>query len=480
VVPCCTAHVPRLFRRYSSVPTISFVMGIVNGFPAILGFTAVLATSAILALEVVLACELWSSTSPARIVAVIAFIAEAIVLILLVIKLAKYVRGTNGYNTSNRLGVWFALDLVASVLASVLSVALLILIGKSGDLPKAILAIPLTNALIGSSIALGFAFAGQLLFVVIYFVQHRLPDYDRAFSLHTNEEGRLSPQLPMRVKTVPYARTKPAQSKINERGSSEYSSRPGTSGGRSAAETITSYSGSLSSVVRPTESRTRLLSHSARSGRRPGSLDSNAYRERTSVTEDGFDSWDTSSVDPHNRQMVLETSSPIRARFLETIPASPTTSRSPSPGSPLDLELPKRGRNQSCSPLPGTQHERTLTPQLPQPSEGELHIHPLFRSDSPGPPPAATPGTVVVAAPNAGQFITGKSVTRMRSGSLPNSPSPLSRQGSYESFRKTPSPYHDRLQVEGVNEERKMTPPIPEWVLNAGSRTSLAEYQSKR
>ncbi|KAI0455519.1 hypothetical protein F5B21DRAFT_503331 [Xylaria acuta] len=447
-------------------------------FPIVLGIAALLATAAILALEVVLAYGTWSSTSPARILAVIAFVAEAIVLILLITKLTKYVRGTNGHRSRDLWSTWFASDLVVSVLASVVSVALLIVIGKAKDLPKNIANVPPINLVIGSAIALGFAFTGQLFFVVVYFVLHRLPDSEQAHSLHTNDEGRLSPQLPMRVKSVPYERTKPAlsQTRLHERRSSEFSSRPGTSGGRSAAETISSFSGSLSSVVRPMGSRTRLLSNTSKSGRRPGSLDSNGYRDRNSVTEDGFDSWDTSSVDPRNRQMVLETSSPIRTRFLETIPASPTTSRSPSPGCPLDLEPPKRGRrDRSYSPVPRAQQERIVTPP-----ESELHIHPLFRSDSPGPPPATTPGTVVVAAPNAGQIITGKSVTRMRSGSLPNSPSPLSRQGSYESVRKTPSPNNDRLRPEDVGGEgRKMTPPIPEWVLNAGSRTSLAEYQSK-
>ncbi|KAK5627926.1 hypothetical protein RRF57_003641 [Xylaria bambusicola] len=177
--------------------------------------------------------------------------------------------------------------------------------------------------------------------------------------------------------------------------------------------------------------------------------------------------------------MVLETSSPIRTRFLETIPASPTTSRSPSPGCPLDLVPPnrgRRGRSYSPVPRPGPPRERGATS-----SESQLHIHPLFRSDSPGPPPAVTPGTVVVAAPNAGQFITGKSVNRMRSGSLPNPVSPLSRNGSHESFRKTAGINGDRLQPEEVGgEERKMTPPIPDWVLNAGSKSSLSEYQVKR
>jgi len=457
-------------------------MNRLRAFLVALGFVAILATAAILSLEVVLAYGLWPSTSSTRIVAVVALVVEAIVLALLILKLARYSLASSNHNPKDPSGIWFALDLIASVLASLLSVALLILIGKAGDSPESILAIPSTNALIGSSIALGFAFTGQIFFFVIYFVLHRLPEPDQALSLHTNEEGRLSPQLPMRMKSVPYSRTKPAlsQVKLKERGSSEYSSRPGTSGGRSAVETIHSLSGSFSNIVRPIGSRTRLLSYGSKSGRRPDSLDSDPYRDRNSETEDGFDSWDTSSVDPHNRQMVLETSSPIRSRFLETIPASPTTSRSPSPGCPLDLEPPKRGPNRSYSPLPRTPQERNMTPQPGHPSESELNIHPLFRSDSPGPLPAATPGTVVVAAPNAGQFITGKSVTRMRSGSLPNSPSPLSRQGSYESFRKTPSPNYDRLRPEEAAEERKMTPPIPEWVLNAGSKTSLAEYPSKR
>ncbi|RWA09861.1 hypothetical protein EKO27_g5226 [Xylaria grammica] len=450
-------------------------MGFFLAFPAVLGLAAALATVAILTLEIIITCGLWSTLSPARIVALIAFVAEAIELGLLVIKLIKYLRGVNGYYSKDTWGVWFASDLIVSVLASVVSVALLVLIGKAEDLPKAISNIPLTNVVVGSSIALGFAFAGQLLFVVVYFVLNRLPDSEQALSLHTNEEGRMSPQPQMRVKSVPYDRTKPAlsQARLSEQGSSEYLSRPGTSSGRSA-ETVTSISGSLSGVVRPMGSKTKLLSNGSRPGRRPGSLDSNTYRDRVSVAEDGFDSWDTSSVDPHNRQMVLETSSPIRTRFLETIPASPTTSRSPSPGCPLDLEPPKRGRRErSYSPGPRAQQDRN-----PTLSDTELHIHPLFRSDSPGPPPAVTPGTVVIAAPNAGQFITGLSVNRMRSGSLP---SPLSRQGSRESFRKVSSTNNDRLQPQDVAAgERKMTPPIPEWVLNAGSKSSLTEYQSKR
>ncbi|KAJ3554686.1 hypothetical protein NPX13_g10549 [Xylaria arbuscula] len=439
-------------------------MGLFPPFPAIIGLVAVLATATILALEVVITCGIWSATSPARIVAVIAFIAETIVLGLLFLKLVKYFRGLN-YRPRDLWGVWFALDLVASVLASVVSVTLLILVAKAQDLPKTITNVPLANVVTGSSIALGFSFISQLLFIVVYFVMNRLPESEQALSLHTNEEGRISPQLPMRVKTVPYERTKPAisQTRLNERGSSDYTSRPGTSSGRSAAETITSFSGSLSGVVRPIGSRTRLLSNGSRTGRRPDSLDSNTFRDRISVVEDGW-SW------KRLRLSVLDS----WRRFPPALLAAAVPALAFRWTSNLRNVA---GESEAIAPVPRPPPDRSATP-----SESQLHIHPLFRSDSPGPPPAVTPGTVVVAAPNAGQFITGRSVTRMRSGSLPVSPvSPLSRNASNESFRKTAGINGDRLQPENVGgEERKMTPPIPDWVLNAGSKSSLSEYQVKR
>lgn len=45
----------------------------------------------------------------------------------------------------------------------------------------------------------------------------------------------------------------------------------------------------------------------------------------------------------------------------------------------------------------------------------ESNIHPLFRSGSRSPPPTATPSTMVVAAPDAGQTITVSTLQRMRS-----------------------------------------------------------------
>ncbi|KAH9900391.1 hypothetical protein F4778DRAFT_781930 [Xylariomycetidae sp. FL2044] len=443
--------------------------------PAALGTIGLLATSAIFALDVVLAHGLWASGSPVRIAAVIASCFEAAVVVILLILLPSQVRGSTEYGSRKRKGAWFALSIVASVLATAATVALLVSMSQTDDLPETILGTPLTNFLIGSSVALGLAFAGQLVFFVVYFVSARSSDSDPALSLHTTEDGHRT--LKMRVKSIPYSRTQPANRSFGEKlPVMDYQSRPGSS--RSAAETISSIQSSLANMVRPMGSQRRLLSTSSKSRRRAASIDSNSYRERSSVIENGFDSWDTSSVDPNNRQTVIDAASPVRTRFLglETIPASPAPSRSTSPGFPLDP--PERcRRSRSYSPVPRPLAQQSLTSLT---SMDEQHIHPLFRSDSPVPPPAATPGTVVLAAPGAGQTISERSISRMRSGSLPTAPSPLSRQGSYDSFRKTPSPNMERLRVEDVAEERKMTPPIPEWILSAGSRTSLAEYETRK
>ncbi|KAI2612609.1 uncharacterized protein GGS25DRAFT_126397 [Hypoxylon fragiforme] len=445
-------------------------------FAIALGTIALLATAATLALEAIIAYGSWAIDSSVKTAAVVASAWQSLMLILLTTFLSRCFKRTTEYGQRKANGVWFALGLIASLLASTASVVMLVLMRKKEELLNKILQIPSSTFLVGSAIALVCAFLGQLIFIVVFFVTHRLPDSEQALSLHTNEDSPRFPPVFGKVKSIPYTRTAPpAEPKSNQPSLLDYSSRPGSNSGHSMAETMSSIRTSISHVVRPAGSRTRLLPSTPKSGSglRSGSIDSNGYRERSSVTEEGFDSWDTSSVDPQNRQIVADSSPPSRARFLETIPASPTTSRSPSPGCPLDLDPPRLNRrSRSYSPLPKAHHERSVTPQL---TPSELHIHPLFRSDSPVPPPAATPGTVVIAAPNAGTIISERSLTRMRSGSLPTGPGPLSRQASYDSFRKTPSPNTDRLRAEDLAAERKMTPPIPDWILNSGSKTSLAE-----
>lgn len=436
---------------------------------------ATLATAAILALNIIIAQALDTWASRIKVAATIGSTLEGIILILLIAIIILHIWQPGPY-AGQPNGIWFALRILASAVATTASIVVLISIRSTTDLPATIIGIPPTNYLIGLAIALGSAFASQLIFFVIHQIVSRLSRSGQAHSPHT--ESRYSPE--MRLKTIPYNKTAVSTPRSRGRSSGEYQSRPGTSSGRSAAETMSSIRTSISHTVRPFSSRTRLLSASSRSGRVGASFDSNSYRSRSSFAQDGFDLWDTSSAEPQHRQPTLDTLSATPHRFLETIPASPTTSRSPSPGYPLDLEPPKRNtRSRSYSPVPRAQQELSMSPQPSSP--GELHIHPLFRTDSPTPPPQATPGTIVIAAPNAGQVISEKSLTRMRSGSLPNTPSPLSRQGSFDSFQKRiPSPNTEGLAPPEEVEERKMTPPIPEWILNSGSSTSLNEYATRK
>ena len=263
--------------------------------------------------------------------------------------------------------------------------------------------------------------------------------------------------------------------------------------------------------------------------RRPRSihLSGPLHEARSRSTSDGFDSWDTSAVDPEHRLTVMESSAQPN-RGLETIPASPPASRSATPDGALDLLAPPRRtrrRSRSYSPVSTRAIQAQRAAFMTQhASQSEAHIHPLFRSDSPTPPPSATPGTVVVAAPNAGQVISDRvslrsiqSMRRLRSDSIPAVPSPLSRPGSCKSslHKRGESGPAERLAEEdevaaaaavmaaavaeaaeedeeevtptaspiepaAAERERKMTPPIPDWILTAGLRLSLAAYNARK
>ncbi|OLN96807.1 hypothetical protein CCHL11_02266 [Colletotrichum chlorophyti] len=483
-------------------------MGLPRVLPIAAGALALIATITIVVIHVVLAAHI-TQISPVRTSSILSSILESILLVVLAWMLSANVIGMFRYSSRRFNSVMFGVSVLACTMATASSVATMICLSNATrDLSDSVLGAKQTSFLIASSVALGLCFACQLIFIVIHFVLARLFGPEETGSMHSDEESRRSPNI--HIKTVPYHRTSPTFDGRSRSTSMGSQTPPQSSSGRSATETLSSIRSSLSNVVRPISSRTRLLP--LKEKRRASSIDSNHYRSRSSsVNEDSsFDSWDTSSVDLQNRMTALGASSPVPGRFLETIPASPTTSRSPSPGTPLDLDLEtprarRRSRSYSPSPIGTLQHpEVTFTMQSsasecslrrPEPaftmqgSASESHIHPLFRSDSPDPPPAVTPGTVVTAAPETARVISDRqSVRRMRSGSLPSGPSPLSRSSSYDNFfpanqppvkeekEELPSPQEED---EGVA-ERQMTPPIPEWILTAGSRTSMNGYQSRK
>ena len=207
------------------------------------------------------------------------------------------------------------------------------------------------------------------------------------------------------------------------------------------AETTSSLRSSITIAVRPSASKTRLLAHK-KSYHRDPKMSTSASSPSSRLSQDSaFDNWDTSSVAPQIRETVHQSSPIVRGTTaLTPIPGS----RSPSPAKALEgpffFPIPpgSSSSNPSTSLLPN--YSRPVTRQrsassesysLPQRSFSipEEHIHPLFRTNSPTPPPSATPGTTVTAAPGSfsGLVMNERALHlhRMRSGSLPSSPSPL-------------------------------------------------------
>ena len=472
-------------------------MTLPRGLPAGLGTAAILATTATLATHIILAECVSDLSSSIRATFIVAAILEAFVLAALCWFITAYLKSTWIHRGRRFDGIWFGTSLLLCTVAAAVSVAAVVNFSSTAEARSSkIFGSDATGFLIGSAVTLGLSFPMQLVFFVIHFIVGRIRGQ------HDREEDSLHPEVatsspPPQVKSIGYHETSASVPKGRNRESWDSRTPPGSSGGRSTTDTVNSIRSSLSHVVRPISSKTRLLAGhtrrpSQKSTRRPTSLDKLPARDRQSHAEDGFDSWDTSAVDPQNRQTVLDTSSPTPARFLETIPASPTPSRSPSPGTPLDLEPPRtRRRSRSYSPAADRARQSQRGAFTQHTVSSESHIHPLFRSDSPAPPLIATPGTMVIAAPNAGQVISDRasirSLHRMRSGSLPPIPSPLSRQGSLESFRKADASSSDVQEESEPNTptapeggERKMTPPIPEWILTAGTRTSLTGYNTRK
>lgn len=436
-------------------------MAISRALPAAAGVLTLLATSAILILHVILAGCIRDSRA-VRVAASVSAGLEGVSLSVLAWLVSTYILVSTPDRSKRFLGAAFAVSIFSCALASVSSIVAMVLLGNASQGPShRVLGAELEDFLIGASVTLGVAFMSQVAFIVVHLV----------FTLVNGGGGSIftieAPTL-AEVKSIPYDRTKPSGDK-----ELDLLSPPGSSSGKSATETMSSFRRSISSVARPLSTRTVLTRE-----RSSSSLTSNLCRESPipEDPEDPFDAWDA-SPDAHARLALHRSTS-----RLQTIPASPTL----SPSSSLDdlpLEPPRMSRSRSFSPVPMGQYASG--------SDGsEAHIHPLFRSDSPT-PPMATPGTVVMASPNAGQVISDRvslRAGRMRSGSL-NTPSPLSRQGSVDEFtpvrpavkegewgRGTPEGSILETPEEG---EGEFAPPIPEWVLSAGSRSSLVDYNRR-
>ncbi|KAK0389527.1 hypothetical protein NLU13_3102 [Sarocladium strictum] len=444
-------------------------------YPLAVGFVAILDTAAFVALQAILAASA-PHAEALRTSAIISTAIQGTTIILLSILSVGYAAETFGAPVRRYMNLFMGLGIVTSTLAAAASVATLVLLSRhAGHLDHNVMGISQVTMLIVSAVLVGTAYPLQVLFVILQFIVGRKSDSTTTASIFQRVK---SPNSGSKLKAIPYSHTSVS---IGKRQGSNSIDAPSVStsvaGRKSGVET----SGSMSSC-------TRLLPLWEK--RRPASPESMANR---SSTEDTFESWDTSCVDVHTRQTVLEVSSsppPTQKppRFLETIPASPTGSRSPSPSCSVDLPLPRLARRRSRSYSPTSSRRASFTST---PNTSEAHIHPLFRSDSTEPPPVASPGTSVVASPIAGQVISPRpsmrSLRRIRSGSLPVASSPLSRQSSFEDavmrrLQDEQRSIKEESEEDGLDEDdsdRKMTPPIPDWIMSADSRTSLSGYKRR-
>ena len=243
----------------------------------------------------------------------------------------------------------------------------------------------------------------------------------------------------------------------------------------SASDAESSLRSSYSTIQKPRSHKRGLLglSHSPRHHSAQSSFDGTL---KPPSQDEGFDSWDVSGVSTQMRETVLQ-----KRIGLPTIPGS----RSPSPAKALDgpFFTPSPDESPPISPLPQPSISRPnsppspgspkftdfttvfpaafassfsetppTTPQQSQKSRfsqapsllktrtSEDHIHPLFRTCSPTPPPSASSNTTVTAAPEAGEVINRQTLYRMRSCSQPSFSSTLSRSESFPDIREKRTP----------------------------------------
>lgn len=145
-------------------------------------------------------------------------------------------------------------------------------------------------------------------------------------------------------------------------------------------------------------------------------------------------------------------------------PPSPTESATPEPSINKQPILPKL----NCTPNDKNVKEKS--------------IHPLFRSDSPSPPPTPMPGTMVKASPVAGTTISAMTLSRVRSsnslrmgnGGRSRSPMLLERMGEGES--------RDDSQVEPSSPSSapaSSSSPIPGAIMAGDVRRSMVQHERK-
>ncbi|EAL91991.1 uncharacterized protein AFUA_5G06030 [Aspergillus fumigatus Af293] len=192
------------------------------------------------------------------------------------------------------------------------------------------------------------------------------------------------------------------------------------------------------------------------------SPDSNASRNLLETSPDERDSCSITTEERQGMRLFHGTQPEIK-RFLDSLMLQPSSGTSSPAASTPKLEA-------SRAPAP---------PKLHFPDES--NIHPLFRSDSPSPPPTPLPGTNLHGLAVAGQTISVKTLNRMRSTNS------LRPHGA-----RSRSPLFERINQQGeTTGDQKLNPccenrgrlaektAIPGFLMAADVRQSIARYEKK-
>lgn len=192
------------------------------------------------------------------------------------------------------------------------------------------------------------------------------------------------------------------------------------------------------------------------------SPDSNASRNLLETSPDERDSCSITTEERQGMRLFHGTQPEIK-RCLDSLMLQPSSGTSSPAASTPKLEA-------SRAPAP---------PKLHFPDES--NIHPLFRSDSPSPPPTPLPGTNLHGLAVAGQTISVKTLNRMRSTNS------LRPHGA-----RTRSPLFERINQQGeTTGDQKLNPccenrgrlaektAIPGFLMAADVRQSIARYEKK-
>lgn len=266
-------------------------------------------------------------------------------------------------------------------------------------------------------------------------------------------ERQTTPRSIKRSLSIPLKSLSPSSSPFSR--STFEASSPTLSNYRSTSAHSSTIRHSISQVVRPITSRTKLMLTHGSTPRDSGSFAATRETDSLEIScrGDGFESWDTSAVESGFTNPFV-TRPTIGRKRLEAIPGSrpvspakpldgpfpgfedpATPEKLPLPDSPMQSPMMLAADNESINSLP-------MSPTLRRTSSShEAHIHPLFRSHSPTPPPTPSADTIITASPFAGQVVHGDMAPRRmqsRNNSRPSSPHSTAapRSGSFPSTRR--------------------------------------------